>query len=61
MPEIEIKKRTQRWFIARIGSEIIKNELSLFNPAIKIMSDQHAKALFLTQLKGHRYGQSSNG
>lgn len=43
-------KHPLRWFINRVGKELIKNNTAdLFNDTIKVMSEQHAKALFITQ------------
>lgn len=43
-------KHPLRWFINRVGKELIKNNTAdLFNNTIKIMSEQHARALFITQ------------
>lgn len=47
-------KRQLRYF--KIGMFVTKNcNSDLFNPPIKILSEQHAKAIYLTQSKGHRY------
>ena len=51
-------KHQQRWFIARVSKYIVKNSNSdLFNPPIKIESEQHARAIYLTQTKGHTYNE----
>lgn len=44
------------WFTKRVGQYITKNCASdLFNPPMRIESEQHAKALHASQDKGNRY------
>jgi len=45
-----------KWFTNRVGQYITKNCANdLFNPSIRIISEQHAKALHASQDKGNRY------
>lgn len=47
-------KHQLRWF--KVGMIVTKNcNSDLFNPPIKIESQNHARALYATQDKGHRY------
>jgi hypothetical protein len=52
-----MKKRKLIWFINRVGKEVIRGELSLFHPPIKIESNQHAKALYISQTKGYKFDE----
>lgn len=55
MPKYKPRKSV-KWFVNRVGKFITKNCASdLFNPAILILSESHAKALHATQDNGHRY------
>ena len=52
------KKHRLKWFEFRVGHYLIKNGSSdLFNEPIKIESRGHAKALWITQTKGHAYSE----
>lgn len=51
------KKHKLAWFINRIGKEIFKPNINIFNQPIKIESQQHAKALYISQTKGYIYNQ----
>jgi len=52
-------KHPLRWFVNRVGKELIKNNTAdLFNLPVKVMSEQHAKALFITQKeKNYTYNE----
>lgn len=45
----DVKKHPLRWFVNRVGDEVIKNKIDLFTEPVKIASEQHAKALWITQ------------
>ena len=43
-------KHPLRWFVNRVGKELIKNNTAdLFNNTVTVMSEGHARALFITQ------------
>jgi hypothetical protein len=51
---------TKAWFLFRVGKEIYREPVNLFNQPIKIESEQHARALHLAQQeKGYKYTQKT--
>ena len=48
-------KHQQKWFRNRVGQFVVAGHANLFNPPIQIASEGHAKALWVSQSKGHRY------
>lgn len=55
------KRKPVSWFRTRVGVNIVAgNTASLFTPPIKIESQQHAMALYLSQEKGYRYKEVPN-
>lgn len=49
-------RKSLAWFLNRVGSDIIQNnQFNLFVGPIRVQSEQHAKALYAHQDKGHRY------
>lgn len=51
------KNHPLAWFINRIGNDIFKHNINIFNQPIKIESRQHATALYISQTKGYFYNQ----
>jgi hypothetical protein len=52
----KLKIHTKAWFKYRIGKEIAKVPINLFNQPFKIQSEGQAMALYLTQVeKGYQY------
>ena len=50
------KKHTRAWFINRVGKEVVKSDITLFDQPIKIASKPHAIALYVAQIeKGYNY------
>lgn len=53
-----VNKHTRAWFINRIGKEVVKTEVNLFEQPIKIASKPHALALYVAQIeKGFKYSE----
>lgn len=52
-------RHTFKWFVNRIGQDVIKNgELSLISPAITILSESHARMLYISQTQNnHTYSE----
>lgn len=50
------KRHTKSWFINRVGKEVV--QCALKTNTIKVDSDQHAMALYLTQIeKNYTYNE----
>lgn len=47
-------RHTRKWFINRIGKDIIKNnEASILNPPFKIGGKAHAEILYISQTQNN--------
>jgi len=52
-------KHTKRWFLNRIGKEIVRTPPNLFNPPILINNTPQAVSLYITQTeKGYTYTEA---
>jgi len=52
-------KHTKRWFLNRVGKEIVRTPPSLFNPPILVNSLSQAVSLYITQAeKGYTYSEA---